>query len=489
MLNIMVVDDEAPIRDWLVYCIQKCPSATQVTSAVNGDEAYRMILETKPNVVFTDIRMPLMDGLELMSKVREILPFTVFIILTNYAEFSYAKEAISLGAREYILKSEMRSADIQRIVEEIAANTAKIKAEKVQDTLRDGVVDLYEMYHNFEQPGAVAAFWQRQGLQNHQPYLAFCVANDNSVGLRRQIAELAGASRVALSLAAMEQDYLYLILQCHDSEALRQCMLSVESSLGECGLPAGVSAIRTDTDQFIKVLGEAAAARDACFFTGGGVVPYGAIRSLPPIDWEDVLTRKQEIIHLLSHRQPEEALEALKNWFSLFRMVGADDIRKAIDHINRMVISMEDWYYQFSSPPPAGWTPPQSFSACRSRCVSMLEEVLREQRSRHSLPIETALSYIHSHYAQPISMAEVAGQLYRSPEHFSRQFKEEVGENFSAYLTRYRLDRAQDLLQTTDLPIALVAAQTGYTTPGYFSRLYKKYKGISPEQERRRSKM
>ena len=86
-------------------------------------------------------------------------------------------------------------------------------------------------------------------------------------------------------------------------------------------------------------------------------------------------------------------------------------------------------------------------------------------------------------------MAEVAGQLYRSPEHFSRQFKEEVGENFSAYLTRYRLDRAQDLLQTTDLPIALVAAQTGYTTPGYFSRLYKKYKGISPEQERRRSKM
>ena len=330
MLNIMVVDDEAPIRDWLVYCIQKCPSVTQVTSAVNGDEAYRMILETKPNMVFTDIRMPLMDGLELMSKVREILPFTVFIILTNYAEFSYAKEAISLGAREYILKSEMRSADIQRIVGEIAANTAKIKAEKVQDTLRDGVVDLYEMYHNFEQPGAVAAFWQRQGLQNHQPYLAFCVANDNSVGLRRQIAELAGASRVALSLAAMEQDYLYLILQCHDSEALKQCVLSVEASLGECGLPAGVSAIRTDTDQFIKVLGEAAAARDACFFTGGGVVPYSAIRSLPPIDWEDVLTRKQEIIHLLSHRQPEEALEALKNWFSLFRMVGADDIRKAI---------------------------------------------------------------------------------------------------------------------------------------------------------------
>ena len=139
MLHIMVVDDEAPIRDWLVYCIQKCEAASSVTSAVNGEEAYRRILEQKPNVVFTDIRMPGMDGLELMSKVRDILPFTVFIILTNYAEFSYAKQAISLGAREYILKSEMRSSDIQRIVAEIAATTAKIRSEKVHDVLQDGV--------------------------------------------------------------------------------------------------------------------------------------------------------------------------------------------------------------------------------------------------------------------------------------------------------------------------------------------------------------
>lgn len=217
MLHIMVVDDEAPIRDWLVYCIQKCEAASSVTSAVNGEEAYRRILEQKPNVVFTDIRMPGMDGLELMSKVRDILPFTVFIILTNYAEFSYAKQAISLGAREYILKSEMRSSDIQRIVAEIAATTAKIRSEKVHDVLQDGVVDLYEMYRNFEQPGAVAAFWQRQGLRPGQPYLAFCVANDSSLDLRRQMVALASASRAPFSAAAMVQEHLYLLLQCPEA--------------------------------------------------------------------------------------------------------------------------------------------------------------------------------------------------------------------------------------------------------------------------------
>ena len=238
MLHIMVVDDEAPIRDWLVYCIQKCEAASSVTSAVNGEEAYRRILEQKPNVVFTDIRMPGMDGLELMSKVRDILPFTVFIILTNYAEFSYAKQAISLGAREYILKSEMRSSDIQRIVAEIAATTAKIRSEKVHDVLQDGVVDLYEMYRNFEQPGAVAAFWQRQGLRPGQPYLAFCVANDSSLDLRRQMVALASASRAPFSAAAMVQEHLYLLLQCPEAEALRGYALDTEAALGECRPPA-----------------------------------------------------------------------------------------------------------------------------------------------------------------------------------------------------------------------------------------------------------
>lgn len=374
MLHIMVVDDEAPIRDWLVYCIQKCEAASSVTSAVNGEEAYRRILEQKPNVVFTDIRMPGMDGLELMSKVRDILPFTVFIILTNYAEFSYAKQAISLGAREYILKSEMRSSDIQRIVAEIAATTAKIRSEKVHDVLQDGVVDLYEMYRNFEQPGAVAAFWQRQGLRPGQPYLAFCVANDSSLDLRRQMVALASASRAPFSAAAMVQEHLYLLLQCPEAEALRGYALDTEAALGSAACPCGVSALCTDIGQLIRVLGRRRRLRRPASSPAEG----GALlrHSRPaPIDREAAHARKQEVLRLLARRQVEEARGALRAWFALFGMVGADDVRWAVDTVNRMVISMEDWYYQFVTPPPTAGSrpipsPPAAAAArpCWSRC-------------------------------------------------------------------------------------------------------------------------
>ena len=282
MLHIMVVDDEAPIRDWLVYCIQKCEAASSVTSAVNGEEAYRRILEQKPNVVFTDIRMPGMDGLELMSKVRDILPFTVFIILTNYAEFSYAKQAISLGAREYILKSEMRSSDIQRIVAEIAATTAKIRSEKVHDVLQDGVVDLYEMYRNFGTArrcgrllaaAGAAARPALSGLLRGQRQQPGPAAADGGPGL---------ASRAPFSVAAMVQEHLYLLPS--SARRRRPCGAMPWTRRPPWGVPPARRRVRPVHRHrpAHPCAGEAAAAQEACFFTGGGVVPYLPFTACPP---------------------------------------------------------------------------------------------------------------------------------------------------------------------------------------------------------------
>ena len=84
--------------------------------AKSGQEACSLVKNQIPEVIITDIRMPGMSGLELMKYMRERAPYTEFIILTNYAEFSYAKEAISWGAREYLLKSEMKADDLIRIL-------------------------------------------------------------------------------------------------------------------------------------------------------------------------------------------------------------------------------------------------------------------------------------------------------------------------------------------------------------------------------------
>ena len=231
------------------------------------------------------------------------------------------------------------------------------------------------MYRNFEQPGAVAAFWQRQGCgpaspiwplrgQRQQPGPA---AADGGPGLRLPRPLLCGRHGAGAPLPAPSS-----------ARRRRPCggyALDTEAALGECRLPAGVSALCTDIGQLIRVLGRRHRLKRPASSPAEGVVPYSAICGLPPLTGEAAHARKQEVLRLLARRQVEEARGALRAWFALFGMVGADDVRWAVDTVNRMVISMEDWYYQFVTPPPTAGSrpspsPPAAAAAppCWSRC-------------------------------------------------------------------------------------------------------------------------
>lgn len=248
MLNILVVEDEAPIRDWIGYTIKNISEDFNVMgSANNGKEAYDIALKYQPDVIITDIKMPVMDGIELSRKIKEVIPEVYIIILTNFAEFSYAKEAISCGVYEYLIKSDIRTKELSEILYKI---NEKIKSKLV---------------------------------------------------------------------------------------------ISEEKKL----------------------------------------------------DKQDIVKTKI-----------------------------------------------------------------------------------------YSRSIEKALKYIDDNYKNHISLMDVSRHIYLSHEYFSRLFKEEVGENFSTYLTIYRINKARVLIKNTDMKISQVASEVGYSNAGYFSKNYKKYTGVSPEEDR-----
>ena len=121
-MRILVVDDEMPIREWFQYAIEKIGDPDiEVLSASMGNEAYDIIASQKVDVLFTDIRMPGLDGIELMRKIRNELGDTnlVVILLTNHAEFDYARKAVTLGAHAYLLKSEVTTEMIRDEIEAI----------------------------------------------------------------------------------------------------------------------------------------------------------------------------------------------------------------------------------------------------------------------------------------------------------------------------------------------------------------------------------
>ena len=120
-MKILIVDDETPIREWIQFSIERGnnPDFNIVAVAENGNDALELALKYQVDVVISDIKMPGIDGIELMKQVLKKMPYTSFVILTNYAEFSYAREAVTYGAKKYLLKSELRGRDILRTLEEI----------------------------------------------------------------------------------------------------------------------------------------------------------------------------------------------------------------------------------------------------------------------------------------------------------------------------------------------------------------------------------
>lgn len=126
------------------------------------------------------------------------------------------------------------------------------------------------------------------------------------------------------------------------------------------------------------------------------------------------------------------------------------------------------------------WT----LKVCGGLCRNLVNRIYSEDNFRYSQSVRDAIRYIHNNYNRDISLNEVAQYIYRSPEYLSRLFKSETGEKFSSYLMSYRLNKARDMLINTDMKIYEIAYAVGYTTPSYFSKMYRDFMGVGPEVTR-----
>ena len=128
-MTILVVEDESRARRGLITMIHSIsPSYEIIGDASNGRTAFEIILSKRPDVVFTDIRMPQMDGLELIKKVRSFQMNTRFVIVSAYEEFEYARQALTLGVDDYLVKPVMKE-DVEKILQPVQSlpKTASIR--------------------------------------------------------------------------------------------------------------------------------------------------------------------------------------------------------------------------------------------------------------------------------------------------------------------------------------------------------------------------
>lgn len=490
MMKILVVDDEAPIRDWIVYSIEReAKNFLVVGSAKSGKEAYEMVLKHKPDVVITDIKMPGIDGIELMQMVKKVQPYTVFIILTNYAEFAYAKKAITFGAKEYLLKSELRSIDLINILNDSYKAQLELTEGKKAEILSSGYTDLYSLYQNIEDEDYHIHFWQGLGMDMDKPYGILGIGQNNNINQRTILTDIFKEIDAYYFNAALSNQSIYIILQEKSKEELKNSMekfsryyfRSTKDNIIVGNIKENLKNILSSVEIIETTL------IGTFFEIENKVLYYEDLLKPPKLDRNSIRKEYKEILDFISLKHYSEARERLNIWFDHFSNLNIEDILWARDMAIKIVISMEERFYEINSESEGietKTTQLNSIDKCKKISILMLEKMERKVNGSKSRGIDQALSFIHSNFNQDISLVAVANHIYRSPEYFSRLFKEEVGVNFSVYLIMYRLNYAKKLLATNDLQISQIAFEVGYTNPGYFSRIFKKYMGMTPEEYR-----
>lgn len=490
-MKILVADDETPIREWIVFSIEKCqdPSLEVVGTAKSGTEAYEMALVQKPDIIITDIRMPGMDGIELMKRLSKKLPYTDYIILTNHAEFSYAREAVVYGAKQYLLKSELRGAELITEIKKICNERMKLLAAKPSaDCYAGGILDVYELFLQENREEAVADFFEKRGLKRNLPYYIFAVRHTNLTKQQKALEAAAAVLEPAYLCCALRQRVIYLLLQTPSIPLLEASKKRLENWLLEQQMgPVGIADRRSTLSSVMKAATEAENLLDAWFFRQKPLL----FRHLFPDNqqWERQKIRSsyRTLLTEVSLRKFDHLEEQLDDWFAIFQQIPYQELSWSREMCLKMVLSFEERYDQMipeSHNKALVKVELDTAEACQKSCHVILDRFLDFQKESYSGIIEEAVSYIRENYQKELSLIEVAEQVHRSPEYFSRLFKEETGENFSVYLMMYRLNRAKELLEHTDMKVYQIAHEVGYTTPSYFSRIFKRYMGISPEMLR-----
>ena len=484
MLNILVADDEAPIREWLVFSLEKFPEKYRVTGAArSGAHALELMQAERPDLVITDIKMPGLTGLELMKTARELYPDVRFVILTNFADFTYAREAVTGGAFDYLLKADIQGKDLYRVLDrfEQARHAGDTPAPEKPE---ERYADLDSLFALRGDTQKTAAFWAALGQRDgDETRVMLLDARAADVPLR-QLAALAGAAGAQPGTCAAGSTGVCMAVRM-DTDTAKLLALQI---LRTFGVSVGVGLAVWNSGESFASLDTARLALEHTFLVSQpGAWLYDELEAAGGGNSEELHEVFQQVMGAVQHAeywQASQKLPALRTALAHLHVRHALRGRAACI---KLMQAVETRYLEGvgrGGEAPRGELP-GTVRECLDTVHAWLDHLALSSVSDQSEPVMRAMEVIRGRYMENLSLSGVARGVYLSPEYFSRLFKEVTGENFSSYLMTYRLNKARELLRTTDRKVSQVAADVGYANHSYFSKIYKQYLGRTPDQERR----
>lgn len=477
MHTLLIVEDEKMIRLGIKSMIQRSGvTVDNIIECNNGQMALEILKMQEIDVMFTDIRMPKMDGIELVKEMQKLPHVPLTVAISGYDDFSYAVEMMRMGAKDYILKPIDRE-KIREVLEKLNAEIIESKELLKQDrTLGYQQLKYFILNENITQQEKELLFKQYSNQFYNGKYVICCT---NNIGKKNHNGDM----------------YIYLS-DVDDTELfiteVENLNLMVKTEL--LNRYIGVSSEHQGLESLQIAYKEALEARREAYFLGENLITYDEVHNKEHrMELDDLIMN--QIIQLLGTDKYDEALRQLGRIFKNAKLGGyaPTNIEKHISILFEGIQSTYSNVLQVSNGELQQFQKIYEYNCFEEFEKEMMLWITEFCKNlnrqfddyKNKQKIQQAVQYIMENYDKDLNMAVVSNHISMNYSLFSYVFKQYTGSNFVNFLKEIRIQESKRLLEETDMKIIDISQKIGYENEKHFMKTFKSVCGVSPTEYRK----
>ncbi|GAA0592247.1 response regulator [Virgibacillus siamensis] len=465
-MKILIAEDELLERKAMRKFLEdNFNELEEISEAANGREAIEQAAIFEPDIIFMDIKMPGINGLEAIEKIQNTLPSIKFILVSAYDSFDFAKQAMHYGVKEYILKPGKKTeivASILRVKKELAYE-AKEMAEK-RSLIEERFISKLMQHQSFDKEGyhLLKEYFPTFQcgyflvLQQGDPVDEADVRTKLDKHIEHPFIVNPADGRVTCCVLASSA--------LNKSEILMQAR-KIQLEFGDCFLGLGYA--YSTMESLSKSYHEALTAMYQ--LTRQHNRKYGFVEVTEEKD-----NRMDVIVQLLDEMEKGNEHESARCFTENRELFSPDDLEELYFNVKQL---MEEHHLSLPDSSITELKSDESWQQFITLCCLTFQEYYQSNQL-----MEKVKDYIDEHYKDGITLEEMAEHVGLSPNYFSNVFKKAFGNTFVEYVTEKRMKEAKYLLMENDYSLKEICYMLGYHDPNYFSRVFKKHYSMSPKK-------
>lgn len=521
LLKLAIVEDEDYVVSGLKRHLDWERLGIEISGvAADGAEGMKLIIKTNPDLVLTDIRMPVVDGISMIERLDAMDIHPYFIIFSGYDDFNYAKRAMKYGVMDYILKPSLPE-EIALALDKTAEKFRRIKRLEVEQEKIRQQFDSYKplLYNVFAEELFNGKIFTDSRFREKCEFLgldligkSYCVVTvhiDSHDCTLDQLSEeqeqyvlyfiasfSAGAFGVGKAFTNFQNHFAhFLVAKDHDKishqELAEQAMQVVEHcsrkfdvsvSIGISDIINEFSSISTAYDQSVECL--------KYNMENNTVIFYRELRQNPGYPNAEQIYNKEMLMEAIKIGDSDLVLKCVEDFFRNIKKIQ----RTCQDYLTPLLYEMlgttavtlldmgeNDYNYEAMAELTKPNITVNELEKKLTAYYSSLMQKLGESCNKKNLQIiQKVIKYVKENYSRDITLNEIANNLYFTPNYLSSLFSRSMGESFSNYITRYRVQKAKELLESGKYKVYEIGEMVGYKNPDYFSKIFKELIGFTP---------